>query len=211
MRRTIGVHPSALLVRKIRSFHLFREASPLTVFPFSDATSYGYFNPFGRAKATIVANNTRTPAYLAPGQLYVYYDVKNSAVGFGSWAGGRGYPLAFTATQPLNSFYGFQHSTLGAAADIMRTPADAANYTPATATLVTKLRNSTTLSGNASSCSALDPTTAICSNLSPTPLATNLGTLYLFEPYTDDVTMTGAQQYSGNFGIFWTERARLDQ
>ncbi len=111
----------------------------------------------------------------------------------------------------MNSFYGFQHSTLGAAADIMRTPADAANYTPATATLVTKLRNSTTLSGNASSCGALDPTTAICSNLSPTPLMTNLGTLYLFEPYTDDVTMTGAQQYSGNFGIFWADRARLDQ
>jgi hypothetical protein len=178
------------------------------VFPFSDATSYGYFNPFGRAKVTIVANNTRTTAHLAPGQLYVYYDVKNSAVGFGSWAAGRGYPLAFTATEP-GGFFGFQHSTLGAAAEIMRTPADAVNYTPPTATLITKLRNSTTLSGNASSCCALDPATAICTKLSPTPLSTSLGKLYLFEPYTDDLTKTGMHQYSVNFGIFWTERMRF--
>ena len=191
--------------------YLSFQSSPFTVFPFSDANSYGYFNPFGSAKVTVIANNSRTTAYFAPGQLYVYYDVKNSAVGFGSWAGGRGYPLAFTATQPSGSFYGFQHSTLGAAADIMRTPADAVNYTPPTATLVTKLRNSTTLSGNASSCGALDPTTAICTNLSPTPLATSLGSLYLFEPYTDDVTMTGTQQYSGNFGIFWAERTRFGE
>lgn len=180
--------------------YLSFEASPLTMFPFSDATSYGYFNPFGRAKATIVANNTRTTAHFAPGQLYVYYDVKNSAVGFGSWAAGRGYPLAFTATEP-GGFFGFQHSTLGAAAEIMRKPADAVNYTPPTATLITKLRNSTTLSGNASSGGALDPATAICTKLSPTPLSTSLGKLYLFEPYTDDLTRTGMHQYSVNFGI----------
>jgi hypothetical protein len=90
----------------------------------------------------------------------------------------------------------------------MRTPADTVNYTPLTATLVTKLRNSTTLSGNASSCGALDPTTAICTNLTPTPLATSLGNLYFFEPYTDDLTKTSMHQYSANFGIFWTERTR---
>jgi hypothetical protein len=185
-------------------------ADPRTVSPFADATSYGYVNPFGRGKVTIVAGNGTTSAYFAPGQLYIYYDVKNSAVGFGSYAAGRGYPLTFTATQPSGSFYGFQHSTLGAAADIMRTPADIVSYTPLTANLVTNLRNSTTLCGNASSCDVLDPTTAICTNLSPTPLATSQGSFYLFEPYTDDVTKTGTQPYSGNFGIFWAERTRSD-
>lgn len=130
-------------------------------------------------------------------------------MGFGSFAVGIGYPLTFTATQ-TGSFFWFQHPTLGAVSDITRTPADAVYYTPATVSLLTNFRNSTTLSGNASSCGALDPATAICTNLTPTPLSTGLGSFSIFEPYTDDVTMTGTQQYSGNFGVFWTERSNHD-
>lgn len=182
-------------------------SDPRNVFQFADPVAYGFVNFIGRARVTIVANNQSITTHFAPGQLFVYYDIKNTEVGFGSFAGGIGYPLAFTATQPTGSFFGFQHSTLGAVSDITRTPADAVNYTPATASLLTNFRNSTTLSGNASSCGALDPATAICSNLTPTPLSTGLGSFSIFEPYTDDVSMTGTQQYSGNFGVFWTERS----
>jgi hypothetical protein len=181
-----------------------------TVVPFTDATSSGYFNPLGRAKVTILAGWRSISAEFAPGQIYIYLDVKNSVVGFGSNAGGRGYPLSLTATQPPNSIYGFENSTLGAVADIMRIPADAANYSPLTQSLVTDLTNATTLSGNASSCGALDPATAICSSLVPTRLETNRGSFYLYEPYTNDASTTRTQPYSDNFGIFWTEKGHKD-
>jgi hypothetical protein len=140
-------------------------ADTRTVLPFTDSTSYGFINQTGDAKVTVIAGSRNITADFAPGQIYVYYDIKNSSVGFGSSAGGRGYRLSLTATEPPDSIYGFENSTLGAVADIMRIPGDAANYTPLTQTLVTDLTNPTTLSGNASSCGALDPTTAICSSL----------------------------------------------
>jgi hypothetical protein len=180
-------------------------ADTRTVLPFTDSTSYGFINQTGNAKVTVVAGSRSITADFAPGQIYVYYDIKNSSAGFGSSAGGRGYPLSLTATEPPDSIYGFEHSTLGAVADIMRTPADVVNYTPLTRTLVTDLTNPTTLSGNASSCGALDPTTAICSSLTPIRLNTDRGGFYLFEPYTNDSSTTGTQPYSDNFGIFWTE------
>ena len=182
------------------------QADPHNVVPFSDAISSGFLNTAGKGRVTIVSGRHVVSASFLPGQIYVFLDVKNSSVGFASYASGRGYPLAFTATQPSGSFYGFQSSTLGAVGDILRTAADASKYTPLTATLLTNLTNPTTLSGNASSCGSLDPTTAICSNLTPVPLATSQGSFTITEPYTDDVTGTGTQPYSGNFGIFWSEK-----
>ena len=181
-------------------------ADTKTVLPFNAGTAYGWVNFVGNARVTVVAGHQVVSARILPNQIFVFFDVGDSYAGFGSFAAGPGYPLGFTATQPLNSIYGFENSTLGAVADILRTPADAANYTPPTSTLLTHLKNSTTLSGNVSSCASLDPTTAICSNLSPARLSTSLGALTISEPYTGDTTGTGTQPYSVNFGVFWSER-----
>jgi hypothetical protein len=63
------------------------------------------------------------------------------------------------------------------------------------------------LSGGVSSCVSFDPLTSICSNLSPVALKTDKGDLYLFEPYTDDVTTgDGTQPQTINWGTFWTEK-----
>lgn len=177
-----------------------------TVVPFHKGNSYGYANFAGKASVTIVAGHRVISARILPKQLYVFFDVGKSNAGFGSFASGPGYPLSITATQPQNSIYGFENSTLGAVADILRTPADAANYTPATGKLLTDLTNSTTLSGNVSSCASLDPATAICSNLTPAPLSTSHGPLTISEPYTGDASGTGSQPYSVNVGLFWTDR-----
>jgi hypothetical protein len=40
---------------------------------------------------------TYTAFTITDGQLYVYYDVTHGSIGFGSAAGGRGYPLSLTA------------------------------------------------------------------------------------------------------------------
>ena len=181
-------------------------SDPRSVHPFVDASSYGYFTETGTGRVTVISPNGNISATFAQHQLYVYFDVKNSVVGFGSIAGGRGYPLALTAAQPPDTIYGFENSTLGAVADILRTPADIAKYTPLTQTLLTNLTNETTLSGNASSCGALDPTTAICTHLAPARLNTDRGAFYLYEPYTNDSSGNGTQPYSDNFAVFWTER-----
>lgn len=186
-------------------------SDPRSVLPFSDASSYGYINQSGAAKVTIITGDGNLSASFNSHQLYVYFDIKNSAVGFGSGAGGRGYPLALTATEPPNSIYGFENSTLGAVGNILRTHDDLANYTPLTQTLVTDLTNATTLSGNGSSCGALDPTTAICSNLVPTSLNTDHGAFYLYEPYTNDSSGNGTQPYSDNFAVFWSEPGVEDE
>jgi hypothetical protein len=143
-------------------------------------------------------------AEFEPGELYVYYDVGSSAVGFGSRAGGRGYPLALTDHLDLNGLV--EWSTVGAVSDLTRVPADAALYTPATATLVTDLTGATALFGAASSCVALDPLTGVCSNLTPVGLRTSAGRFFLFEPYTDDERANAdVGPYSINWGAFWSE------
>jgi len=96
---------------------------------------------------------------------------------------------------------------LEALLDIATTPADVANYTPGVPGLATDLTNATVLSAGASSCAnGFDPVTTICSNLTPVPLYTSRGKLYIFEPYTDDeTTSNGSAPFSVNWGIFWSE------
>jgi hypothetical protein len=113
-------------------------ADTKTVIPFFDANSYGFMNLAGKARVTVIAGGQVINASFAPNQLYVYFDIKNSAVGFGSKTAGRGYPLALTATEPP-SIYAFENSTLGAVGDILRAPANAVKYTPLTQTLITDL------------------------------------------------------------------------
>jgi hypothetical protein len=185
-------------------------ADPKNVIPLPNA--HGSMNKIGNAKVRIVASNATISTQIFPHQLYAYFDSDNTTAGFGSLivGGAPGYPLGFTATEPPDSIYGFEHSTLGAVADLIRTSgADSPLYLPLTLTLVTNpLTNPTMLSGNVSSCpgtNTLAPSTAICSNLSPIALSTGLGKLFLYEVYTGDVTGTGTQPYSTNFGIFWSE------
>ena len=172
---------------------------------FNDSpSSHGYVNGEGKARVTIVSGRRVVSAEFERGELYVYYDVGSSAVGFGSRAGGRGYPLALTDHRDYNGLV--EWSTVGAVSDLTRVPADAALYTPATATLATDLTGATALFGAASSCVALDPLTGVCSNLTPVGLRTSRGRFFLFEPYTDDERANGdVGPYSINWGAFWSE------
>jgi len=162
------------------------DANPHTVKPFSDGT-LGFLNEVGKAHVRVISGNSVITADLAPNQIYVYFDITNSSVGFGSYAGGRGYPLSLTANGPPLT----ANSLVGAVSDIIVNQ-DPLNYSPNTAALAKRmeaapLAGKTTLSGPACSCIAFDPTTSICSNFTPVPLSTtNLGSLYLFEPYTVD-------------------------
>jgi hypothetical protein len=184
--------------------YLSFEGDAANVVPFNDGASSGYINSSGRAQVTIISGLRMITAAFAPGQLYVYYDVVHGSIGFGSNAGGRGYPLSLTADQDSPGLV--ENSSLFAITDILTTPSNAVNYSPATPNLETDLTNATALSGGASSCVAFDPVTSICSNLNPIPLRTSRGNLYLFEPYTDDeTTTTGAAPFTVNWGMFWAD------
>lgn len=180
------------------------EADASKVVPYSDSSSHGYINPAGRAQVTIINGRHTAVAFFAPNQLYVYYDVTHGSIGFGSNAGGRGYPLSLTSNQDNSGLV--ENSTIAAITDILTTPANVVNYTAATVGLETDLTNATALSGAASSCVGFDPATTICSNLTPAPLATSRGDFLLYEPYTDDeTTSNGTAPFSVNWGIFWSD------
>jgi hypothetical protein len=172
--------------------------------PYTDSTSKGFINPVGVGQVQIRSGGRTVSAWLAPNQLYVYYDVTHASIGFGSYAGGRGYPLSLTSNQDVSGLV--ENSALWALSDIAANN-DAANYTAGVPGLATDLTNATVLSAGASSCaSGFDPVTTICSNLTPVPLYTSRGKLLLFEPYTDDeTTLDGSSPYSVNWGIFWSE------
>lgn len=176
----------------------------------------GYINEHGKARVKVISGGRTVTARFEPHQLYVYFDIANSSVGFGSYAGGRGYPLSMTKNdldaQRLPCGFGdgctlTENSLVGAVADIIAT-GDAANYSAETATLSSDLKSDTTLSGAASSCVSFDPTTSVCSNLTPIALqTTDQGSFLLFEPYTDDDSTTQVPQpFSVNWGVFWAER-----
>lgn len=187
--------------------YLSFDADASTAVPFSNGSSHGFMNATGNAHVTVISGRHMVSADLKPGQIYVYYDIGNASVGFGSTAGGTGYPLSITANQDYN--FVVENSLVGAVADLTRVPGDATLYSAATANLATDLTNATALSGAASSCVAFDPVTSACSNLTPIALQTNRGNFYLFEPYTDDETANHvAGPYSINWGVFWSELAR---
>jgi hypothetical protein len=182
-------------------------ADASTAVPFSNGSSHGFINATGDAHVTVISGRHVASADFAPRQIYVYYDVGNASVGFGSTAGGSGYPLSLTAHKDFNGMV--ENSSVEAVSDLTLVPADASLYSPATASLATDLTNATTLSGAASSCVAFDPVTSACSNLTPIPLQTNQGNFYLFEPYTDDETANQvAGPYSISWGVFWSELGR---
>jgi hypothetical protein len=186
--------------------HLMFDADASTAVPFS-AGSHGFMNSTGHAHVTVTSGNHNVSAYLNPGQVYVYWDIDKASVGFGSNAGGRGYPLSITANEDYNGVV--ENSLVGAVADLTLVAADSTFYTDATKNLATDLTNETTLSGAASSCVAFDPVTSTCSNFTPVALQTNVGPLYLYEPYTDDETGNSAGgPYSINWGVFWSELER---
>lgn len=178
----------------------------------------GYMNGEGDASIRVISGTSTITARLASHQIYAFFDISTASAGFGSHVGGqdyRAYPLTLTKHDlaaslnycPIGNGCSLtQNSLVGAVADIAST-GDTQNYTPETATLTTDLKSPTTVSGAASSCTAFDPTTSICSSTTVVSLQTNLGAVYLFEPYTDDETSNnGTQPFSVNWGAFWAER-----
>jgi len=171
---------------------------------FQDATSAGFINKRGRARVKIIDGEKVIDADIEPNQLYVYSDTKNATAGFGSTAGGRGYPFALTSTQDNLGLV--ENSLIFAVNDILAS-GDAATYTAPTATLTSDLRTPTLLAGGVSSCVSLNTLSAICSDLTPVALKTSKGDLILYEPYSVDPTAgNGSQAYSVNWGIFWAEK-----
>jgi hypothetical protein len=185
--------------------YLTYDAETSAVVPFNaDPSFYGFINEGGNARVTVVSGRHVVSADFAPGQIYVYYDVGGASVGFGSGAGGTGYPLSITANADYNGLV--ENSLVGAVTDLTVTPAHAASYSAETATLATDLTNATLLAGAASSCIAFDPATSACSNFTPAPLHTSRGPFLMFEPYTDDETANLVPgPYSINWGLFWSE------
>jgi hypothetical protein len=184
--------------------YLSFDADATTVEPFAD----GYANEVGRAHVKVISNGRSISADFAPKQLYVFYDVAHSNIGFGSYTGGIGYPLSLTDNEDPDGLT--EKSTLGAVSHLTKCPPAGGDYcySRATAGLATDLTNSTALSGAASSCVSLDPTTSTCTNLTPAPLYTTGGDFFLFEPYTaDDTTTEGSQPHTVNWGVFWADRA----
>ena len=174
------------------------------------SSGHGFRSDSGSAHVTIVSGQRVTLADFEPGQIYVYYDIDHAIVGFGSKAGNgsreSGYPLSITANQyPQDSSGLVENSLVGAVSDLTLTPAHASNYTLATSSLQTDLKNATVLNGGASSCQGFDPATSTCSGLTPIPLRTNRGDFLLFEPYRHDATKAGEKTYSVNWGLFWAE------
>jgi hypothetical protein len=186
--------------------YLSMDADTSTVVPFSNVLPYGFKNAKGKAHVTIVSGSHVVSADFEKGQIYVYYDIAHSSVGFGSTAGGTGYPLSITANNDccivaINGLV--ENSSVGAVSDLTLNPSDATLYTAATATLPADLTHATTLSGGASSCLGFAPVTSTCSSLSPIRLETNRGGFYITEPYRQDLGAGG--QYSINWGVFWSE------
>jgi hypothetical protein len=179
------------------------EADAAATTSFTNGTSHGFINAGGNAHVTVVSGSRTVSADFDPGQLYVYFDVGNASIGFGSWAGRTGYPLSITANHDYDGLV--ENSSIEAVADIMQTPGDVQYYSAPTAALTTDLTNPTTLSGAASSCVAFDPTSSVCANTTPIPLKTNHGDLYITAPYTAD---HGSGPYSVSWGVFWSERAQ---
>jgi hypothetical protein len=181
--------------------YLSFDADTSTVTPFSSTSPHGSKNLKGNAHVTIVSGPQTVSADFDAGQIYVYYDIAHASIGFGSTAGGTGYPLSITSNMDYNGVV--EDSSVGAVSDLTLNHADKSLYTPATASLATDLRNATTLSGEASSCLGFDPTTSNCTSVSPIPLKTNRGNFFLYEPDRQDTGVGG--QYSINWGVFWSE------
>ena len=184
------------------------EADASKVKTFDDGpSSYGFINDSGRASLTIVSGATVRTATFRRGEIYVYYDIGSAALGFGSKKGGRGYPLSLTGNHDVTNGL-VENSTIEAVSDLSRVPADAALYTPATATLRTDLTNATVLGGAANSCVAFDPITSACADLTPIGLKTSAGLLYLSEDFYEDETQQDPPipgPYSIQWGVFWSE------
>ncbi|SDI38386.1 hypothetical protein SAMN04487926_1169 [Paraburkholderia steynii] len=162
------------------------ESDTTTALPFSDSTGSGYRNEVGRGRVRIVAGRHIITARFEPNQIYAFFDVAHSSIGFGSYlTAGRTYPLAVTAMDDQDGLV--TNSSVGAVSDIMTTPANAANYTQDTATLTTNLANETALSGAVSSVPSI-------------ALRTDRGDFVLYEPYTVNY---GSGPYSVNWGFFW--------
>ena len=187
--------------------YLQLQADASNVVPLDGVT--GWVNDVGRARVSIVKNGRTLTADILPGQLYVYLDITLAQAGFGSYAGGLGYPLGITAH--TGSLQGLtDNNTLGAVADLTLDPANSVNYTPATVTLLTDLTKATVLTGTASSCLALDPATSGCSNQTPVAIRTTRGDLLMSEPYTDlgDGSDPSWKPVSVSWAIFWAEPGR---
>jgi len=184
--------------------YLSMDADTSTVVPFG---SHGFKNATGNAHVAIVTGTHIVTADFNPGQIYVYHDVDHASVGFGSTTGSTesGYPLSITANSDDDGLV--NNSLVGAVSDLTLTPANAANYTAATATLSTNLKSPTTLSGAASSCIGFDPTTSTCSTQTPIALKTNRGDFLISQPYLHEALDNTTTTYSINWGVFWAQTA----
>ena len=189
--------------------YLSFDADVSTAVPYVGGPPNSFINAVGDAHVTIVSGGRAVSADFDRGQIYVYYDVGNASIGFGSVAGKSGYPLSITAKREQSDVPHILdgQSLVQAVSDIALNN-DPGAYSPETASLVTDLTNETTMSGPAYSCIAFDPTTSFCQDLTAIPLATNRGPFRLFESYTVDQNGDGTGIYSPNWGVFWSELGR---
>jgi hypothetical protein len=193
------------------------------VHPLPGSTT-GFKNAFGSATVRIDTGSGTILARLKANQIAAVADIGNTftvspAIGpqpfpYAGFAVGNGF--AFFVSEAGGQSGG--HTTTFALGDIAATPADAALWSPATATLGTNLKTPTNLTGAVLACNtAPQPIESVlpdgispsypsfgCTNGYPVALATNLGPLLIYAPFVD-LTLGAIPPYSLNWGVFWAE------
>jgi len=142
-----------------------------------------YRNESGEATITITRGSKAVTARIAPGQLYVRYDVTHGAVGFGSHAVGPGYPLSlscgvYSAFACPRASSGAYDQIVAALADIQGSPAHRAYYSRELPSLRTTLQHPTLLTGYLGAC-AVAYSSGWCPADAAVPIRTDRGDLFL--------------------------------
>jgi hypothetical protein len=181
-----------------------------------NGSSTGVTNASGSFKIRIDTGNATYVGRFSAGQIAAVIDIPNLVSGFSA---GAGYALLVSEAGGRSG----GHTTVGALADILATPADQANYTPQTLTLGTDLKTASNLTGAALSC-AVAPTPEVsvdndgvtpmystfgCPSSAPVVIRTDIGKVQIYAPYVD-LTDGSRNPYSLNWGVFWVELPPTD-
>jgi len=151
------------------------------------------YNQIGIARLTIVGDDKTVNATFNQNQIFVSYDQSNGGVGFGSCLPKCSVPLPSTPNlQPA-----YPLGVSGGTTDAPAVVGLAFDPSPEELALTADLMSDTGLSGRGWACVDFENPDFACS--APTPLMTDKGSLYLFQPYQAEPLATGKVLNAGLF------------
>ena len=159
------------------------------------------YNQIGIARITIVGDDKTVNATFNQNQIFVSYDQSNGGVGFGSCVPNCSVPLPST----LNLQPAYPLGVSGGTTDAPAVVGLAFDPSPEELALTADLISDTGLSGRGWVCVDFVNPNFACS--APTPLRTNKGPLYLFQPYQAEPLATGKVL---NAGLFFADATDPD-